>query len=303
MTPYLKPEQIDALVAKLLKNRPGGPRGTERKEIKEWLERPVGDLNPEAPGRPGRELLTDPHGSRERLRNLFIEIARQRNPAIDARLLGLWPADKPLTVVVKDAVKTSLVLNRKLKTWARRWHLNEPWVIERARNVLRRRQELLVEMHFDKPAPWVTPDVLYWLDEAWGFDAVVTEIEPGMAAALIAATDTAQRAPSVATQRTFNPPVPEAWHPNVRTEAQYRLYIDGYIKWIRDQVDALGWIKPLEKHEPLHFEWLVRFQIEGEGYSAIARNLPAEYEHSRDRQLVHKAVKALANDISLTLRS
>jgi hypothetical protein len=291
MTPYLNPEQVDALVGKLLANRPGGAHGTERKEIEAWLERPIGDLNPGSPGRPERELLTDPHGSRERLRNWFIKVARERNPNIDATLLDLWPwPNEPLTGAI----------DRKLKTWARRWHLNEPWVIERARKVLERRYELLVEMHFDKPTPWVTSRVLYWLDEAWKFDAVVRGIEPRMAAELIATTDTATRAPAVATRRAFNAPAPDPWRPDVTSASQYKTYIDGYVGWVREQVVALGWVKPLEKHEPLHFEWLVRFQIEGERQASIVKTLAIKYV--RPRKTVHAGINLLARDIGLTRR-
>ena len=281
MTPKVTPEQVNAFVAR---------------------------LNAAPVGKPERELRADPHGSRERFRSLVIAIARRRNPAIDATLLELWPFDKPLTVIVQDedgkpkGRETSPLLNDALKAWAQGWNLCEPWFIERARKVLQRRDDLIVEAHFAKGWERIEA-VLYWLDEAWKFDLAVKVIEPHMAANLIAATDTSQRAPAVATQRTFNPPVPDAWHPNVQSEKQYRDYIDDYIKYIREQIEKRGWIKPLEKHNPLHFEWLVRFQVEGEGYSAIAKSPPAHYEYEPSRQSVHKAVRALADDICLTLRS
>ena len=104
---------------------------------------------------------------------------------------------------------------------------------------------------------------------------------------------------------TFDPPTPEAWRPHKTTSRSYLAYIKDYMAATKELAIAAGMTtkpKPLQKHEPLHFEWLVRFQVEGESQASIAKNPGEGYEYSGERSAINNAIHDLAKDIGLTLR-
>jgi hypothetical protein len=53
--------------------------------------------------------------------------------------------------------------------------------------------------------------------------------------------------------------------------------------------------------EDQHFDWLIRYQVKGESFAAIARTISTP-DHPGRRQTVHKAITELAQYLSLTLR-
>jgi hypothetical protein len=243
------------------------------KLTKEQIDTAVAKLTTPARGHPERELRTDPHGSIERARSFFIETVRRLCPEFDASLLDAWPLTQAPDTKVRSG-RRQITIDDQLRKWAGRWHLEAPWMLARARKVLERRYELVIESHFDKG--WDNLErVILWLDQAWKFDAVL---------------------------RPWRAPRPDPWNPDVQTELQYRDYIDDYIDHIRKQVEALGWVKPLQKRTSVHFEWLVRCQVLRESRMDIANIAASDYPNTGTAAIwvnIHRQIKTLASEISL----
>lgn len=98
---------------------------------------------------------------------------------------------------------------------------------------------------------------------------------------------------------TITPPKMPVWYPTMESEASYRAKVESLIQDYKKRC-VKDLVPVPEKRNMEHFEWLVRFQVQGWAYSKIAR------EYLGDDMLVRTvqdAVKQTAAEIGLTLRT
>lgn|GEM_PF-3611972 len=62
----------------------------------------------------------------------------------------------------------------------------------------------------------------------------------------------------------------EAWRPDLKPARQYMDYIKEYVETVQRQAIAAGMKPGLSFSNPEHYEWLVKFQIEGQRVAEIA---------------------------------
>lgn len=212
------------------------------------------------------EFPDDLGNSRSRARIYFLEIIARRNPDFVPSLMALYHTEHlrmpPEAEMRRPLVQGRMPTEPELEAWAEEWGLGG--------------------------AKWVI---------SWARLAVSQHEGRWVPKGLL---------PPVVTVVPFNPPPPDAWQPHQTTPQVYLAYIkDQYMPAIEKLAAEAGMTKkpkPLQKRERLHFEWLVRFQVEDETQSSIVKSLGADYEHSGERSAINNAIHSLAKDIGLTLR-
>jgi hypothetical protein len=99
--------------------------------------------------------------------------------------------------------------------------------------------------------------------------------------------------------RMFTSPAPKPWQPDVVSRKQYRDYIEGYLDTVKALAIKAGMVEhlpPLKHREPRHYDWLVRFQIMGDGLEQISRAA------GESVATIWKGIRDLARDIELKPR-
>jgi len=293
VAPKLTPQQVEEFVAKLK----SGPIG-----------------------KPELELLASPHNTTERWRSYFINTARRLCPELDSSLLREDDEDS-----TTNRKRKRCTIDGQLAKWSRRWHLDVPWVMVRARRVLERHHELMREagvanlvqgtaLGADALASRAAKAV--WthagheksvaIKNPAGRDEIhAAYIAPPSREEIATAINEAWGLQAEINHTPFNPAAPKAWHPDLISAARYRAYMDDYIENIRGQAKALGYVvkPPPQKQKREHFAWLVRYQVAGESYATIARDYSTKSaDEAAAWHAVQKAIKTLAKDIGLPLR-
>jgi hypothetical protein len=160
---------------------------------------------------------------------------------------------------------------RALLAWAERWHLTDRWCVLLAQDTLR---------------CWANnPETQGWEFEGTGIFAgfFPFRIEPLQLG-------------------------PFYHDPTWRRGRDFEKYVLGEVRQAlneyraRIEADALaaGLKRAPRKRAAEHFDWVVRYQVEGESFASIAQS--ASYKFNGGRQTVRKAIVELAEYISLTLR-
>lgn len=158
-----------------------------------------------------------------------------------------------------------------LLDWAKRWHLSDRWCVLLAGDTSR----------------WYAthPDARRWEFSGEGIFAgsFPFEIEPLQIGPFY-------YDPTWRGRRNFKA--------DVMNETAYVL--DEYCDRIEAAALAAGLKRVLHKRELEHFDWLARYQVQGESFALIART--ASYKMLGGRRTVHKAITELANYLERTLR-
>lgn len=159
-----------------------------------------------------------------------------------------------------------------LRAWAGFWHLNDRWCWRLARDAL---------------LSWRTDREV----KGWPFEQTIT---------------TAAFYPFRIEPLTFEP---FYYDPTWRRRGQFKRdtlqrvaeSIEAYCDRVEAEAEAAGLKRAPRRIEPVHFDWLVRYQILSESCGAIAGR--TTYRFKGGRQTVHKAVSELAKYLNLTLRA
>jgi hypothetical protein len=295
VTPNLTPERLEAIVAKLKAD-------------------PAGALECEFPDKLRDDGTVDYywHNSRGRARLLFLNTAAVGNQLSKSKPVQNFAASL-LTLYAPDAPMAS---DAALEDWAKRWHLDSaPWTIEWARMVLRAHDDREQDKQYSAAtahAPVIADIPIINRDNkpvggtlVLGMRFTPPPTDPGD-------YDWIKHV-LPATVRTFTSPSPKPWQPDVISRVQYRNYIcgyrrmdkgrrvyePGYLDAVKAQALKAGMTetpRPLREREPKHYDWLVRYQLKGDGLPLIARM-------SREPAArVWKGIKDLARDIGLEPR-
>jgi hypothetical protein len=90
------------------------------------------------------------------------------------------------------------------------------------------------------------------------------------------------------------------WNPTLMTWDRYLRRVNNQLREYRNAIEkkakAAGLEPAKQKYEPLHFEWVVRFQVQGWSKAKIAR------KYLRDPSTVHEGIQSTAELIDLPLR-
>jgi GNAT superfamily N-acetyltransferase len=190
-------------------------------------------------------------GTPDTHRRLFLERAATLEPDLLASLRR---------VTADDA--------RALSSWAKRWHLTDPWCLALARDTAR----------------WYAaqPDAQGWEFEGKAIFAGMFPfaIEP-LELRSVYYDPTWQR------RGIFKRHVLE----------QVARDVDNHCDRIEAAALDAGLKRVSRKREVEHFDWLVRYQIKGDPYASIAQNASYKFKGGR------KAIVDLAEHLALTLRS
>ena len=109
---------------------------------------------------------------------------------------------------------------------------------------------------------------------------------------------------------TFSFHVPSAWEPSISTRAEAKRRLNAAYKEAREEFFASrerlarsrGFDKPSRSRaEDRHLRWLVRYQVSGESFTDIARDLTPE-DPEASRKTVASGVKQGSKLIGLRLR-
>jgi hypothetical protein len=158
-----------------------------------------------------------------------------------------------------------------LSAWARRWHLTDGWCSLLASDTLR-----------------------YWAADSskkgWNFES--TGIFAGFFPFKIDPLNFGQfyHDPTWRRRRDFKR--------DVLREVNKRL--EAYCDRVEADALAAGLKRAPRHRETMHFDWLVRYQVQEESYATIAKR--SSFKFKGGRQTIHKAVVELAHYLELTLR-
>lgn len=95
-------------------------------------------------------------------------------------------------------------------------------------------------------------------------------------------------------------PAAPSWNPFEQSEAEFLSTIAAYVDRIKGLPEFVP--TPTKSTGVRDFEWLVRYQVRGESYPTIAKDLPAAHREA-PQSTVRAAVVTLARTVGLTLRS
>lgn len=182
-------------------------------------------------------------------------------------LVSAGKLEPELLATLRDVGKSG----RSLLAWAERWHLRDRWCVVLAQDTL--------DWWANEPAA-----------EGWEFERSVT-----IAGFFPFAIKPLQFGPFY-----YDPTWRRRREFQKQVLDQVRQALDEYCD--RTEADALtaGLKRAPRKRETEHFDWLVRYQVRGESFAAIARS--SSYKFNGGRQTIRKAVVELADYIALTLR-
>jgi hypothetical protein len=180
-----------------------------------------------------------------------------------------------------------LRLHESVRAWADRWHIAEEWCIEQALWALSywsNQEDLRVE----RQLPLLQADEL---GVQLGWDLEIPQY------LTYRCTPIGRREQRFAFEH-------EGWEliKIARVEAEQRLRaafeeeLSAYLDRMEHLATTRGLVPVPQKRGVEHFEWLVRYQVQGHSYQAIAR------EACRDRKTVADAVRETAALLQLSLR-
>jgi len=232
---------------------------------------------------PGDWYLPDEHGGpREEGRALFLSSIEILVPEVIETL--------------RDAVLPRFAAGEyrsQLQTWAAEWHLTDTWAVQFVEEVLG-----VWERYWPKDEPILAEWPILPAGGGWGF-------RPGGGGWSLNLREGKWK---------FRPdtPVLPHWEPTLESRAAYRLRADQLLTVYLDRVEKelveAGFVRVPAKRSrkgadpALHFDWLVRFQVNGERLRDIA-SLPGGTERYVDPRTVQVAIRTTAAAIGLTRRT
>jgi hypothetical protein len=173
-------------------------------------------------------------------------------------------------------------LKASLTRWAQSFNLNEPWVLEAAVHTMMRWNKVFTSDDYNTRIYSVM------------FPKLVTDTKKREFEEL---TATYPRYKTSFTTRAWNPLKESEEAFLTRAKDDFEAYISAYTAHIKNSLRKRGW-QPVPKLRKIeHFEWLVRYQVQGWSHAKIA-----EHYQLASNDVVSKALNKKADELKFSLR-